>query len=305
MNALPTPTIDDRTFDFGMSPAAGVRSPDVKRLAGESIGLQRSASATHLPLSPPTRTTSILPAAPIPNAEMESLKKQFKNAESRIETMSKELAELKQGKVDMEAELENLSQALFEEANKMVSDERKKRAEVEESLKEVKEEREALRQTIKVLGGQVLEKEEIAPPVVTVTEEPDLPDEFMPRDLDKHYEALRKSIHHVAEGASHPFAPLVRAPEDLGVPTTIEEDSPGTTSGEISPPKRSSVIAPLDPNPWANPSPFTTDAPGYMPGGLPGEDKLREGTAPDVVGTKSSDGDIDRLIERLQTDLKE
>lgn len=278
MNALPTPSLDDRTYDFGTSASSSIKSPEIKRvtsLSNESIGLQRSASYTGLPTSPPTRTEQVAPIAPVSNVELESLKKQYKNAETRIESMTKELAELKKGKVEMEQELENLSQALFEEANKMVADERKKRAEVEESLKEVKEEREALRQTIKVLGGQVTEKEETTPPEITLSPGEDLPEEFMPRDLDKHYEALRKSIHHVADGASHPFSSLSRTTEELGVPETVEEDEE-VTSGENSPPKRSSVIAPLDPNPWANPSPFGADSSANVPGTLPGEDKLRE-----------------------------
>lgn len=113
--------------------------------------------------------------------------------------MTKELAEMKKGKVEMEAELENLSQALFEEANKMVADEKKKRVEMEEALKEVKAEREALRDTIKVLGGQVeSESSKGDPDEARDDVVGELPD-FAPRDLDKHYEALRKSIHHVAD----------------------------------------------------------------------------------------------------------
>ena len=74
--------------------------------------------------------------------EPDSLRRAYATAQKRMEGMTKELAELKKGKVDMEAELENLSQALFEEANKMVADERRKRAETEESLKELKAEKE-------------------------------------------------------------------------------------------------------------------------------------------------------------------
>jgi hypothetical protein len=141
-----------------------------------------------------------------------------------MEAMAKELTDLKKGKIEMEAELETLSQALFEEANKMVADERRKRLESEEQLKEVREEKEVLKETIKVLGGK-----DKAIPEVTVSgdvdgddagkgkqkdkvkektkdhkeEEVDIDDEaWKPRDLDKHYEALRKTIHHVADGAS-------------------------------------------------------------------------------------------------------
>jgi hypothetical protein len=132
--------------------------------------------------------------------ELNRLRTAHATAQTKIDSMSKELADLKKGKVEMEAELENLSQALFEEANKMVADERKARAELEESLKEVKEEREALRETIKVLGGQVADASSSQGDSEDGEDDQvgKLPD-FQPRDLDKHYEALRKSIHHVTD----------------------------------------------------------------------------------------------------------
>ncbi|KAF9482084.1 hypothetical protein BDN70DRAFT_875551 [Pholiota conissans] len=54
----------------------------------------------------------------------------------------------------LEEELESLSQALFEEANKMVATERKMRAETEEELKEVKMEKEALRSALLLVEGE-------------------------------------------------------------------------------------------------------------------------------------------------------
>ncbi|KAK6977507.1 Sec2p domain-containing protein [Favolaschia claudopus] len=84
-------------------------------------------------------------------------------------------------KVALEAELESLSQALFEEANKMVASERKRRAEAEgevvrlrafeaevvrarrvlveegEELREAREEREALKRALRVVEGENVE----------------------------------------------------------------------------------------------------------------------------------------------------
>ncbi|KAF8875883.1 hypothetical protein CPB84DRAFT_1796295, partial [Gymnopilus junonius] len=57
-------------------------------------------------------------------------------------------------KAALEDELESLSQALFEEANKMVADERKARAETEEELKELKLEKEALRSALRLIDGE-------------------------------------------------------------------------------------------------------------------------------------------------------
>ncbi|KAF8169073.1 hypothetical protein BJ912DRAFT_1048516 [Pholiota molesta] len=54
----------------------------------------------------------------------------------------------------LEEELESLSQALFEEANKMVATERKMRAETEEELKELRLEKEALRSALMLVEGE-------------------------------------------------------------------------------------------------------------------------------------------------------
>ncbi|KAH9949032.1 hypothetical protein B0H21DRAFT_165737 [Amylocystis lapponica] len=58
-----------------------------------------------------------------------------------------------QAKETLEAELESLSQALFEEANKMVSTERRKLAETEDELREARAEREALRSALRLVEG--------------------------------------------------------------------------------------------------------------------------------------------------------
>ncbi|KAG2135466.1 hypothetical protein DEU56DRAFT_807170 [Suillus clintonianus] len=57
-------------------------------------------------------------------------------------------------KVAIEAELESLSQALFEEANKMVAAERIKRVETEEELQEVRLEKDALQEALRLIEGE-------------------------------------------------------------------------------------------------------------------------------------------------------
>ncbi|OAX41146.1 hypothetical protein K503DRAFT_864101 [Rhizopogon vinicolor AM-OR11-026] len=57
-------------------------------------------------------------------------------------------------KATLEAELESLSQALFEEANKMVATERVKRAETEEELQEVRLEKDALKEALRLIEGE-------------------------------------------------------------------------------------------------------------------------------------------------------
>jgi len=330
---FPSPTMEKRSFDFDPTGSA-VRSKEVNRLSSEGgPGLTRSASYSNLDSArSPPRTSSLAQNAPgsatatAHTAELAKVRELYATAERKIDAMSKELAELKKGKVEMEAELENLSQALFEEANKMVSDERKKRAEVEEALKEVKEEREALKQTIKVLDGRATADDAASVKSSrsagggdgSPKEEEDLPEEFVPRDLDKHYEALRRSIHHVSDGATDgPGAGFISA---VTVPETIPEDPQADSvvssredsaqpAGEddleqqTGGPTMPTVAPPVDPNPWANPSPFgTTDGEGFE-AKLPGEDQLKVSSSNEAP--RSPVADLDRLMERLQEDMKE
>ncbi|KJA23471.1 hypothetical protein HYPSUDRAFT_39928 [Hypholoma sublateritium FD-334 SS-4] len=78
-----------------------------------------------------------------------------------VEDLEKELEKEKQArkkiadaKTALEEELESLSQALFEEANKMVATERKLRADAEEELNELKREKEALRSALVLVEGE-------------------------------------------------------------------------------------------------------------------------------------------------------
>lgn len=201
-----TPTKERERFDFASllpnTPAAAYSA---------AVDFPRPTPTT--PASLPRSASSVNLTSPAPQAqsaaELTRLKAHLQAAQAQITGMSKELTELKKGKLDMEAELENLSQALFEEANKMVADERRKRAEVEDSLKEVRAEKDALRQTVKVLGGSAGAgegegedgeeegegEEERSGGERKTSAGSD--ESFRPRDLDKHYEALKRAVHHV------------------------------------------------------------------------------------------------------------
>lgn len=289
MNSLPdlTPMAEKSSFDFGMSPTSPVastqgsglpdqyRSPGLNRSktvhgrVGENDSLPRSSSYTSLHAAVMPTTPAPAPTDPF-TRELTRLRQLYQSSQTKMEAMTKELADLKKGKVEMEAELENLSQALFEEANKMVADERKRRAEVEESLKEVKEEREALRVTIKVLGGQVETQSNSSKgdqDEETDDDVGELPD-FAPRDLDKHYEALRKSIHHVADGAVNDWAEGM-SPQKPEAATTPGES--GLSGSEVfktpNQPRRHSLPdisspeparAPALHDPWADSIPSTS-----------------------------------------------
>lgn len=85
------------------------------------------------------------------DVEVQKLRASLVATHKSVTTLKDELGAIKKAKAELEAELETLSQALFEEANKMVADERKKRAEKEDEAREAIEEREALRKLVKLM----------------------------------------------------------------------------------------------------------------------------------------------------------
>lgn len=74
--------------------------------------------------------------------------------EKLLETERKAKVDVIAEKASIETELETLSSALFEEANKMVAAERIKRAEAEEELKIANDEKEALRSALRLLESE-------------------------------------------------------------------------------------------------------------------------------------------------------
>lgn len=229
----PVPT---RSATHSGQPVTGVS----KSLGTDAILPKQSSTRP----STPTHTPG---PALVSNAELASLRTAYSSALSKLSSLTTELADLKRTNSAMEAELESLSQALFEEANKMVADERKRRAEVEENLKEVREEREALKETVKVLGGKVSpthEDDEL--PKKKASEEVEEP--LVPRDLDKHYAALRKTIHNVASPPISPPASTSRLPATFELP----ESGPASRASPEEMSRPLSVSLPAESNPWAS-----------------------------------------------------
>jgi archaellum component FlaC len=112
-------------------------------------------------------------------AELQKMRATLAQSQTTLKALTNELDTLKKAKSDLESELESLSQALFEEANKMVAEERKKHAkviedvrrelrDVKEELDEVRKEREAVKSTMRLLEG-----ERSATPVSEPTEKKD------------------------------------------------------------------------------------------------------------------------------------
>ncbi len=89
--------------------------------------------------------------------ELYRLRQTLKQTQTSLATLSEELTATKKAKTTVESELEALSQELFEEANKMVADERRARAGVEAEAAELKEERDALKRTMQLMEGEMVE----------------------------------------------------------------------------------------------------------------------------------------------------
>ncbi|KAJ8507433.1 hypothetical protein ONZ45_g10200 [Pleurotus djamor] len=90
----------------------------------------------------------------LPTLPTQSQLKEMEDLSAELEKERLKAKKALEDKVSLEAELESLSQALFEEANKMVATERIKRAETEEELREAILEKEALRSALKLIEGE-------------------------------------------------------------------------------------------------------------------------------------------------------
>ncbi|KAK0240976.1 hypothetical protein EDD85DRAFT_817211 [Armillaria nabsnona] len=107
------------------------------------------------PSSPnPTLTSPSMPSLPVMASVNASKDKELEELAASLEKERAAHKLIIGEKAALEAELESLSQALFEEANKMVATERIKRAETEEELKEARQEKEALKSALRVVEGE-------------------------------------------------------------------------------------------------------------------------------------------------------
>ncbi|PPQ99800.1 hypothetical protein CVT24_009650, partial [Panaeolus cyanescens] len=143
-------TQDNRFFKFRFNSSSAATAPGSASTSRPGTpGGHAPGGATHL-TSPSMPSLSHPGGPPVPvgkSKEMEELEKE-------LEKERKEKKKIADEKAALEAEIESLSQALFEEANNMVATERKMRAETEEELKELKQEKEALRSALKLIEGE-------------------------------------------------------------------------------------------------------------------------------------------------------
>ncbi|RPD58668.1 hypothetical protein L227DRAFT_587064 [Lentinus tigrinus ALCF2SS1-6] len=134
----PAPSTENRFFRFRFGNGSNATSshPSSPRLSAAQSPVLNGA---HL-------TSASLPSLVPPkdwDKELEELKHQ-------LETERQAHKSACDAKIALEAELESLSQALFEEANKMVATERRKVAETEEALREAREQADALKNVLRL-----------------------------------------------------------------------------------------------------------------------------------------------------------
>ncbi|KAL1752533.1 hypothetical protein FB107DRAFT_277606 [Schizophyllum commune] len=170
----PAPAPSSESSSAASSPSIPAKSPTPAqqesrffkfRFGSSSTNLARTASrpetpsaaASPNPNAPPVQhaTSVSLPVGAEANAvrekELENMLAELERRRAECEKERRAREETLRQKEALEAELESLSQALFEEANKMVASERIKAAETLEELREAIQEKEALRSALRLI----------------------------------------------------------------------------------------------------------------------------------------------------------
>ncbi|OCH89064.1 hypothetical protein OBBRIDRAFT_813328 [Obba rivulosa] len=270
----PTPSSDGRFFRFRFgSTSQYPASPRPPSAAGTQSPLV-NGHASHL-------TSASLPSlVPAQEKELEELNAELKRER---EAHKKVCAD----KHALESELEALSQALFEEANKMVSTERRKLAELEEELQEAHAEREALKSALRLVERQARHSQDaIGSSSDTLSSSPDAA--AVARFTHTHKRSSSSAIAVKSPPLSAPPSPASATPPSLPpasappsppgaarVPplapadpsSALQSDSPvdalasSRTLKASAPPSRSASPAPSEPGVFARARPLD-----YLPG---------------------------------------
>ncbi|KAF8965588.1 hypothetical protein BDZ97DRAFT_1918148 [Flammula alnicola] len=239
---------DNRFFKFRFSSAAPTTSRPPSR--PESAG--GSPQPAHANASSVQAYHLTSPSMPSLSSAVRSKELDDLTAELEKERAArKKVADQKKA---LEEELESLSQALFEEANKMVATERKMRAETEEELKELKLEKEAMRSALQLIEGEnthLRENSLMASPQ---------PDAAIPGA-----ELLRFSRSHSRSSSqtaikSRPaslvldlFPPLPPSPSPDG--SAYDDEVPHETTTTTAEPRSTQSLTPLSPEEDSQPTP--------------------------------------------------
>lgn len=253
-------TQDSRFFRFRFSSGRTTPQPPGSPPMSASRSTPGHLTSASLP--------SLVPlVAPEPNTkELDDAKAELEEARTALERERVALARSLEDKRNLEEELESLSQALFEEANKMVAQERIKRAEAEEELGEARAEKDALRAALRLIEDDRLRASDSETERI--------------RASDLETERIRashsRSSSQVALKSPRPTSPADRAGADSDEVEAVLVSSPGspisseagelvetpTETGEpIKPPPRTSSMflngVVLEPSPSVTPEATT------------------------------------------------
>ncbi|KLO09496.1 hypothetical protein SCHPADRAFT_563690 [Schizopora paradoxa] len=138
---------DTRFFRFRFG--GGSSSPNLSSSASKGKPPSRPQS----PQPQAFRKSGLLDSSHLTSASLPSLSSESKETEllAELEAERTKSITVAKEKANLEAELEGLSQALFEEANKMVAQERIKCAEMEEELKQTQREKDAIKSAMRII----------------------------------------------------------------------------------------------------------------------------------------------------------
>ncbi|KAG6860373.1 hypothetical protein C0995_012019 [Termitomyces sp. Mi166 len=139
--------------------------------SGSGSGSTSSTSRPGTPGASPAMSAASLNSSSMPALGTIGVKEREREMqlEKELEKERKACEDARKAKQALEAELESLSQALFEEANKMVATERIRLADIEEELREAKLEKEALRSALRLLEGHASSSASPALPSTTAS----------------------------------------------------------------------------------------------------------------------------------------
>ncbi|KAI0058710.1 hypothetical protein BV25DRAFT_1919030 [Artomyces pyxidatus] len=140
---------DSRFFRFGFSSGRSTPTQSHSPAPGQKSVLNGVRA------SMPAGGTSHLTSASLPSliAPLDS-QRELEELRASLDAEKRKREKIAGEKESLEGELESLSQALFEEANKMVALERIKRAEAEEELRETRLEKDALRSALRLIEDE-------------------------------------------------------------------------------------------------------------------------------------------------------
>ncbi|KAH8119520.1 hypothetical protein DFH11DRAFT_1686364 [Phellopilus nigrolimitatus] len=168
----PPPVVhDSRFFRFRFGSSSASTSPNLNAHAGPASRPQSPTLRKHADVIR-DRDASHLTSASLPSLVANTNKRE-EELVAELESERAKYTKVVTEKSTLEQELEGLSQALFEEANKMVAHERIKCAEIEAELRQIRQEKDALRGAMRII-----EQENSRLKSPALTQSPQAPDSY-------------------------------------------------------------------------------------------------------------------------------